>query len=104
MFGCSRGRATAKGQRRRPTPTADSDELIDGMPMKPWLPAEFDEEDRGKAPVTGDNPRDQWYRTAGNKTEFLGLENAVKVVTSEEGSGPVSVNLYLHRGLTKTLK
>jgi RNA polymerase sigma factor (sigma-70 family) len=82
---------------------ADAADLLDGMPLKPWLPAEFDDEDRGKVPVVGD-ARDRYYRTAGNKTEFLGLENAVKVVTSKEGSGPVSVNLYLRRGLTRALK
>src|SRR5262249_42017982 len=83
---------------------ANSAVFMDGAPVKPWLPAEFDEEDRGKVQVVSEDNSRGYYSTAGNSLESLDIENAVKIVTSEEGSAPVTANLYLRRGLTKTLK
>src|SRR5204862_7888676 len=72
--------------------------------VKPWLPGDFEDEDRGKVKLNDSDPPFRSFPVAGGGMEFFSSEDAVKIVTSEEGSGPVTANLYLRRGVTKTLK
>lgn len=78
-------------------------EMNNGQPVKPWRIAEFDAENAKKVEIIGKG-RDRYFATAGNSTELLGSENAVKYVDLKEDGGTVEVNLMLNRGQTRQIK
>src|SRR5262249_47075161 len=77
-----------------------SGEKFDGQPLNPFRAAEFDAEDAKRVNVVNGSH----YATAGNFTEFMGLEGAVKVVDFPEGADKATVNLFAERGKTLPLR
>jgi protocatechuate 3,4-dioxygenase beta subunit len=79
-----------------------SDIKLGGQPVKPYMQAEFDAEDRKHITVKV-NGKDRYFTAVGNSIEFLSIENAVKVLDLAEGAGTAAVDLFVDRGKTLTV-
>src|SRR5262249_3055135 len=75
-------------------------EKLDGQTLKPFRAAEFDAEDAKLVKVVDTGDGGGIYNTAGNATEFMGLEGVVKVLDFAEGTERATVNLFAERGKT----
>jgi RNA polymerase sigma factor (sigma-70 family) len=72
---------------------------LNGVLIKPYKQAEFDAADRERVKVVEDGGNRR-YTAAGNILEFLGSENAVKVLDLPEGAPPTTCDLFVERGTT----
>ncbi|HEV3339564.1 MAG TPA: carboxypeptidase-like regulatory domain-containing protein [Pirellulales bacterium] len=68
----------------------------------PYRQASFSEED-GKRVTTTVNDEDRWFAVAGNMSQSLARQNAVKVLDLALDSGPVTCDLPLDPGKTGTI-
>jgi hypothetical protein len=80
-----------------------SEKMIAGIRVSPYKLAEFDAADRKRVPVVGTG-QDRRFIAAGNSLEFLGIENACKVVDPAGDAGTVTCDVYLDRGKELTVK
>jgi RNA polymerase sigma factor (sigma-70 family) len=77
-----------------------SGEKIGAEPVKPYKQADFTAEEKKRVPVRDGGDGDRSFTAAGNSLEFLGNENAVKVIDSAENAGTVTHDLFVDRGAT----
>jgi RNA polymerase sigma factor (sigma-70 family) len=73
--------------------------LLDGQYVNPYMLAAFDDEDRKHVKVSAEGS----FSGADNSYETLTCEHAVKRLDLAEDAGPVTLNLYVHRGRTGKL-
>jgi RNA polymerase sigma factor (sigma-70 family) len=79
-------------------------ERIDGLELNPYKLAAFDEAGRKRVQVVDDSDGDGGrFTAAGGALEFLGIENAVKVIDSTPNTGTVTCDLVLERGQTQSV-
>jgi hypothetical protein len=76
---------------------------IEGVPIYPYKPAEFDAEDSKRIKMTDDLKPRRAFLVAGGGAEDLDLSNACKVLDVKEGSEPVTCDLVLDPGKTLTV-
>ncbi|MBO0696882.1 MAG: sigma-70 family RNA polymerase sigma factor, partial [Zavarzinella sp.] len=76
-------------------------ETIGGKPVNPYRPAVPDPDHPN---VFTKNDDGYMFNAAGNSLEFLSILHAVKVVDLKPDAGEVTIDLYLERGKTATLK
>jgi protocatechuate 3,4-dioxygenase beta subunit len=76
---------------------------LGGLPVKPWRQAVLDPLDARRVNLV--DPRgDRYFSTAGGGIDFLGTENACKVLDLAEDAGTAKCDLFLDRGRTLTVK
>jgi RNA polymerase sigma factor (sigma-70 family) len=73
---------------------AQSGGTLDGQYVNPYMLATFDDEDRKHVKVSADGN----FIGVGNSYETLSCEHAVKWLDLAEDAGPVTLDLYVHRG------
>jgi RNA polymerase sigma factor (sigma-70 family) len=79
----------------------ESGETLGGKPVNPYRPAVPDPDHPNYFTKNDDG---YIFNAAGNSLEFLDIMQAVKVVDLKPDAGEVTIDLYLERGKTATLK
>jgi hypothetical protein len=74
-----------------------------GLKLNPYKQAEFDAKDREHVKITKSNG-DRYFTTIENRTEYLPLQNAVKVLHLAADAGTAKCDLFVERGTTKTIE
>jgi protocatechuate 3,4-dioxygenase beta subunit len=77
---------------------------IEGVPIYPFKPAEFDSEDRKRITMSDDFKPRRAFLVAGGGAEDLDLSNACKVLDLKEGGEPVTCDLAVDPGKTLTVQ
>jgi RNA polymerase sigma factor (sigma-70 family) len=76
---------------------------IDGVPITPYKPAEFDAADRPRVKLSDQLKPYRTFVTAGGAFEILDISNACKVLDVKDDGTPVSCDLALDPGKTLTV-
>jgi RNA polymerase sigma factor (sigma-70 family) len=79
-----------------------SDVKVAGQSLNPFKQAVFDANDRKRVGLKDDGDGTRYFNSA-NGIEFLGLEHACKVLDLQENSGPLTQDLFVERGLTRSI-
>jgi hypothetical protein len=76
-----------------------------GQEVNPYKQAEFDAKDREHVKIAESDDDDGHFRTAlANHSEYLNIQNAVKYLDLAPDAGPVTCDLFLERGATRTIR
>ena len=76
-----------------------------GQEVNPYKQAEFDARDRERFNITKGEDEDRSFLTAlENHSEYLSIQNAVKVLDLAPDAGPAKCDLFVERGATRIIK
>jgi hypothetical protein len=76
-----------------------------GQEVNPYKQAEFDARDRERFKITEGEDGDRTFLTAlENHSEYLPIQNAVKVLDLAPDADPAKCDLFVERGQTRTIK
>lgn len=84
--------------------TSGRDELAYGNPFRPFLVAEFSEEDAKKVTLIENGLDRQAFIAAGGSLEILASQQAIRYADIKENAGTVNIDLFVYRGKTRKLK
>ncbi len=75
-----------------------------GQPLNPYKRAEFDATERQHVKISESGDGDHYFTAVDNTIESINIHNAVKYLDLAPDAGPVTCDLFVDRGQTRTVK